>query len=196
MKAKLESCVRTVVIVLLLFCAAWASEQGAATNAGAASAAARARVLGLVGIKEDYLTFGLNQFEFLREHTLFGEPLWKYAASLIYLLLAFYFSKVVDYVTGVWLKRLAARTETKLDDLLLELAHGPVNVVSFVLFLYLGLGIFQWPPTVQLVLSKAMILIVACSLTYMALKLVDALMGYWKQRAVKSEDKMFDDQLF
>ena len=59
------------------------------------------------------LTFGLDDVAFLREHRLFDEALWKYAASLIYILLAFYLSKLLDWIVNSWLKRLAAKTETK-----------------------------------------------------------------------------------
>jgi hypothetical protein len=43
-----------------------------------------------------YLTFGLDRIKLLTENRLFGEPLWKYVASLIYILLAFYVSKTND----------------------------------------------------------------------------------------------------
>ena len=42
----------------------------------------------------------------LRTYTLFGQPLWKFLSSLIYIFLAFYVSKFLDYLTGVWLKTL------------------------------------------------------------------------------------------
>ncbi|MGC3957658.1 MAG: hypothetical protein QM813_06825 [Verrucomicrobiota bacterium] len=48
----------------------------------------------------------------------------KYLASIIYILLAFYVSKLLDYIINVWLKRLAAKTDTKYDDILLELLRG------------------------------------------------------------------------
>src|SRR6266566_2662641 len=83
-------------------------------------------------LDERYLTFWLDRVDFLKEHTFLGQPLWKYPASLIYVLLAFYGSKLIDRATCAWLKKLAARTGTKLDDLLLELLHGPIKVLAFV----------------------------------------------------------------
>src|SRR6185312_1365157 len=80
---------------------------------------------------------------FLRYEVL-GNELWKYIFSLIYIFLAFYVLRFLDYLTRVWLKRLAAKTETKLDDLLLELLNGPVRVISFMIFLWIGLDIFKW----------------------------------------------------
>ena len=63
-----------------------------------------------------------------------GNPVWQYLASLLYIVLAFYVSKILDYVIQVQLRKWAARTQTKFDDLMLELLHGPVKIISFVIF--------------------------------------------------------------
>jgi MscS family membrane protein len=117
-----------------------------------------------------YLTFWLDRIPVLQERTFLEQPLWKYGASLIYILLAFYVSKLIDYVTRVWLKRLADRTHTKVDDVLLELLEGPVKIIVFVVFLNLGLNIFEWPPRVKLYLTKGLVIVVAAALTYLAIK--------------------------
>jgi len=137
----------------------------------------------------------LDKWEFLREHTLFGEPYWKYLASLIYIFLAFYLSKFFDYLTRVWLTKWTSKTETKFDDFLLDLLNGPIKVVVFVVLLFIGLDVFRWPASVQLFLSKGLIVIVAVSLTYLCIKLVDAALGYWRQRAKAAEDDQFNKEL-
>ncbi|MBE0540873.1 MAG: mechanosensitive ion channel family protein [Verrucomicrobia bacterium] len=128
--------------------------------------------------------------------TLWGNELWKYVFSLIYIFLAFYVSKLLDYLTRVWLKKLAARTQTTFDDLLLELLNGPVKIVAFIIFLRIGLDVFEWPELVQKVLAKGFTVIVAISLTYMVLKFIDLIMGYWRQRVAAKEDDPFNKQLF
>jgi len=107
------------------------------------------------------LTFGLDRVTFLEEHKLAGISLWQYAASLIYIFLAFYVSKFLDYLTRVWLKKWAEKTETKFDDLLLELLNGPTRIVAFVIFLRIGLDVFSWPALVQSWLNKAFTIVVA-----------------------------------
>jgi MscS family membrane protein len=141
------------------------------------------------------LTFGLDHMDVLRETPLFGQPLWKYLASLIYIVLAFLVAWLVDAIINGWLKRLAAKTETKYDDLILELVRGPVKVVAFVIFLNIGLGIFEWPPRAELVLSRLLIVVVAFSVTYVVLKLIDLLLGLWREKIVSPQDKLFAEQL-
>jgi MscS family membrane protein len=146
--------------------------------------------------KHIHLTFFLDRVEFLNAASAFGEPLWKYLASMIYIFLAFYVSKFLDFLTRVWLAKWTAKTKTQLDDLLLGLLNGPVKIVSFVILLNIGLGVFDWPPLVNKILDKGLKVVVAATITYAILKLIDLLMGYWKQRSVADADRSFDEQLF
>jgi len=129
-------------------------------------------------------------------YEVWGNELWKYIFSLIYIFLAFYVSKLLDYLTRVWLKHWTKRTETKLDDMLLELLNGPVKIIAFVIFLRIGLDVFQWPDTVQKILSKGFTVIVAITVTYAVLKLVDLLMNFWHLRASADSDQAFREQVF
>lgn len=142
------------------------------------------------------LTFGLDRIPILEVYKIFDIPLWQYCASLIYIFLAFYVSKILDFLTRVWLKRWAEKTDTQFDDLLLDLLNGPVKIISFVIFLRIGLEVFSWPAMVHTFLTKGFTVIVAVSLTYTVLKFIDLVLGYWKQRAGDSRDKAFDEQLF
>src|SRR6185369_9259871 len=122
--------------------------------------------------------------------------LWQYCASLIYIFLAFYISKLLDFLTRVWLKKWTSKTETQFDDLLLDLLNGPIKVVAFVIFLRIGLQVFSWPAAVQTGVTKGFTIIVAVSLTYMVLKFVDLVMGYWRHRTRADADRTFDEQLY
>jgi MscS family membrane protein len=130
------------------------------------------------------------------EYHFWGNELWKYLFSLVYIFLAFYISKFLDYLTRVWLKRWTDQKQTKVDDLLLDLLNGPVKVVFFMIFLRIGLDVFQWPSQVELYLNKGFTVVVAFSVTYAVLKLVDLLMKYWHLRAGADSDQEFREQVF
>jgi MscS family membrane protein len=187
-------------MVLLLITLAWSIWAGAQTNTNTVPALKTNEPSTLIRnverLEEHHLTFGLDRVEPLRDYKLMGEPLWKYIASFIYILLAFYAARLVDWLTCVWLKRLAARTETLLDDLLLALLHGPVRLLTLVIFLDLGLTLFEWSDTAKLYLSKGFVVVVASSLTYLAVKVVSLLLDVWKRRSTREGDRKFDDQLF
>ncbi len=125
-----------------------------------------------------------------------GNALWKYILSFVYIFLAFYASKLVDYLTRVWLRRWADKTKTRFDDLLLDMLRGPVKIVAFVFFLRIGLDVFEWPELVQKYLSKGFTVVVAATITYLVLKFVDLLLGYWRLRSGAETERAFDEQLF
>ena len=143
-----------------------------------------------------YLTFGLDEIDPLIENKFLGVPLWQYLASLIYILLAFYAARFINFITTRYLKQWAAKSETPLNNLLIDLLQGPVKVVAFVVLLHIGLRVFTWPDWIVEWLSKGLQLVVAGSVTYMTLKLVDALVNYWKGRPATETDRHFDEMLF
>src|ERR1035438_8702111 len=71
-----------------------------------------------------------------------------------------------------------------------------VRLLTFVIFLDLGLTIFEWSDTAKLFLSKAFIVIVASSLTYLGVKVINLLLDVWKRRTMREGDRRFDEQLF
>ena len=110
-------------------------------------------------------------------------------------MLAFYVVKLLDFIVSVWLKRRAAKVATKSNDLFLDLLRGPVKVVAFVIFLNIGLDIFDWPERAQIYFSNGLIVVIACSVTYVVLKIIDLLLGVWCERMVSAPDRTFAEQL-
>jgi len=91
------------------------------------------------------LTFGLDRIEVLQA-PLLGNPKWQYVAALLYIVLAFYAAKLFDGLIHTQLRKLAARTETDLDDAILELLRGPVKIVVFVVLVHLSLNVLTGRP--------------------------------------------------
>jgi MscS family membrane protein len=144
---------------------------------------------------EVYLTFGLEGIPFF-DKTLWGIPRWQYISSFIYIFLAFYFSKLVDFLIRARLARKLEKSRARVDDRLLGLIRGPIKVVTFVILFHVGLQVLDWPEYIAKLLSQALQVVVAISLTYTALKFVDLVLSYWKERETVRDDKTFHDQLF
>lgn len=198
MKVKFETGWRALLLLLVVVWV-WSVWAGAQSQTNRPPATATNQPSALVRtfehLGENPLTFKLDQIELLRENSFLGEPLWKYAASAVYILLAFYAAKLLDWITRVWLRRLA-RTQSKLQELLLALLRGPIKIVLFVVLLHIGLNLFDWSPTAKLYLSKALVLVVAVSLTYLTVKIGAVLLDLWRQHAAPDTDQKFRDQLF
>ncbi len=207
MKLRPESCFKfyAAVLLSLVVWSVWAADAPALINAPATNAPAGvARLFGSrspatneVALVDEmpYLSFGLDRVELLQARW-FEVPIWQFIASLIYVFLAFLTARVIDWVLGVRLRKWANRTPTKYDDILLELIRGPIKVITFVVLLHIGLRIFRWPSWFTGFFSKSLHIIVALSITYILLKVIDVLVNYWKEHAAsQTEDKKFDDQL-
>jgi MscS family membrane protein len=182
-----------LVIFSLMFWTAWAQAQ-VVTNVAPTVDAGKSTNAPVLQWRA--LTFGLDKVDYLRDSALLGQPLWKYFSFLIYVVLAFYAAKILDFIINSWLKRLASRTETKYDDLILDLLRGPVKIVGFVILLNIGLGVFDWPEAAEKYFARGLVIIVACSITYVIVKIVDLLLGLWREKVVLEQDKVFAAQLF
>ena len=197
-----------LTLFLLAFWAVWADAQTnrqpaianhpklIATNLPPTSATAKVEQKVVTELESpDWIKDLAKDWPFLEYHFC-GNELWKYLFSLVYIFLAFYISKLLDYLTRVWLRRLTAKTKTQLDDLLLDLLNGPVKVISFVIFLRIGLDVFQWPLLVQNILTKGFTVVVGVTVAYAVIKLVDLLTNYWHLRASADGDHAFREQVF
>lgn len=142
-----------------------------------------------------WLSFGLDRVESLRSRVM-GNPLWQYLAALIYVILAFYVSKLLDWLIHVQLRKVTEKTQTKLDDLLLDLLRAPVRAVVFVILLRVGLDLFAWPNWANALISDGLEIVVAGAVTYIAFKCVNVLMGIWQQRMQSGGEVLLDLHLF
>jgi MscS family membrane protein len=56
--------------------------------------------------------------------------------------------------------------------------------------------VFHWPTWIAVWLKKGLYVIIAFSITYMVLRVVDLLISHWRVRAATKEDTTFNEQLF
>ena len=134
-------------------------------------------------------TFGLNRVEALQGEA-GGYPLWQYAATLLWVALAFFIAPVLDFIGTRILKRLTARTKTNLDDKLLEILQKPIKVIVVLVALTIGIGAYEWPAWVEHVLTIVFVLAVAITVTYVAGRMVDLLVEYFEQKFFASDTQL------
>lgn len=184
------------LVLCVLFCwTLWAQAQPV-TNAPAPPAPAAVEASAAVkSAPKVWLTFGLDRVAPLRYAPFADIPLWQYLSSLIYIFLAFYFSRLLDAFIAGRAKKWAEKTTTKFDDLLVEMLRGPVRIVTFVILLHIGMQVYSWPAVLEDFFSKALKIIVAVSITYVLLKSVDAAVRVWRDRTTTQENEQFSKQL-
>jgi len=139
------------------------------------------------------LSFWINGLPGMEERFL-GIPRWQYAASLVYLILAFYLSRALDWFIQNRLKHWASKTATEWDDILVKLADGPVKAITLVFLMHIGLELYDWPNWLEINLSRLSLIVGAIALTFIALRVIDLAMAAWRQQPKHGGDVAFNDQ--
>jgi MscS family membrane protein len=139
------------------------------------------------------LSFWINTIPGM-EKPLFGIPRWQYLASLVYLVLAFYFSRALDWLIQNRLKQWASRTTTEWDDILVKLADGPVKAITLVFLIHIGLEFYDWPAWLEVNLSRLSLIVGAVAMTFIALRVIDLAMAVWRKQPRQGGDVAFNDQ--
>jgi len=139
------------------------------------------------------LSFWINRIPGMEEPFL-GIPRWQYLASLLYLVLAFFFSRALDWFIQNRLKHWASKTETEWDDILVKLADGPVKAISLVFLIHIGLELYEWPTWLEINLSRLSLIVGAIALTFIALRVIDLAMAVWRKQPRQGGDVAFNDQ--
>ena len=170
-----------------------APDKSATTNSLSAKAVELAKAQKqVIQDNRSLLSFGLDKLEPLQLQVL-NRPLWQYLATLVYVMLAFYVAKIADKFINQRLRAITSRTENQWDDILVNLADGPVKLVVFVVLLNIGLQLFDWPAILEHWFAKLTILAVGASVLMMLLKAVDALISLWRNKLVEGGDKAFNE---
>ncbi|MCG3147992.1 MAG: hypothetical protein PCFJNLEI_01434 [Verrucomicrobiae bacterium] len=134
-------------------------------------------------------TFGLNHVAMLQREVA-GFPLWQYVASLVWVLLAFLVAAILDKVVSQQLRRLTAKTQTKLDDKLIDVVHMPVKIIITMVMLNAGIHMFQWPEWTEKMLSTVFALTMAGTAVYLALQLVGLALEFAEERYFADDAQM------
>ena len=109
---------------------------------------------------------------------------------------AWFIGKLLYWGSANLLKRLAARTATQLDDILITTLRGPLVVLITIFGFYLGYMQLDVPPRVELWADRAFKVGLALALTWLIARLLDTMVQeYLLPKASRNETVMVDAQL-
>ena len=123
-----------------------------------------------------------------------GNELWQYGLFLLTVFLTLTIAKLLEYFLTEKVKKLAERTRTRLDDIIIQTLSGPFKLVIIILGIKWGTNIFQISEKIHRGVDNVFEILIAAVITFCVLKAVDAFIAYLKPKVKETESRL-DDQL-
>lgn len=93
-------------------------------------------------------------FKTLLEQFIFSENMWRILGAVGVIILSFLFRKFFVRLILNLFKKLTTKTETNIDDMLLEILEKPARLAFIILGFYLAGQIMEFSPTVDIFLGR------------------------------------------
>ncbi|MCD4794714.1 MAG: mechanosensitive ion channel family protein [Bacteroidales bacterium] len=129
------------------------------------------------------------------EKSFYGNTIWEWAVSLSIIAGAFIGSKILYWVFGNIIKKITKKSKSELDDLIVDKIEEPI-VLAFVLGgFWFGLSYLNLSEGFANFMQKAFYVAITFDVSWMVVRLVDALIVQYLTPLVKKTDADLDDQL-
>ncbi|MDA8411042.1 MAG: mechanosensitive ion channel family protein [Treponema sp.] len=124
-----------------------------------------------------------------------GRPVSQWIIALAWVLGGFLFGRILSWFSATVLKRLAAKTTTKIDDIILAFVEKPLVFIVTLAGLRLGADKLGFPGKTGEIVDKGYMILVTFAVAWALVKVIDAIIEeYLLPYAEKSEGRL-DDQL-
>ncbi len=132
---------------------------------------------------------------FLTDAKYFGNTLWQYLLFSIVFIASFIAAKIIFYLLKTHLKRVAERTKTRLDDMVIKVIQGPLVLGVIIIGLSFGIQLLTLPLSVLSFLSTVFSVLISLTILWFIIRFVDVLIDeYLRPVAIKTEGTL-DDEL-
>jgi len=132
--------------------------------------------------------------EFMSQ-TYYGNTMAEWTIALGIALGAFVVGKIVYWISGGVLRRLTAKTETKIDDVLVDMLDEPLVLVVTALGLRVAVGTLSLPAGITQFFANALQGLIVVAIAWIIVRLFDATITHVLQPAIENTESDLDDQL-
>ncbi|MCP4538112.1 MAG: mechanosensitive ion channel [Chloroflexi bacterium] len=125
----------------------------------------------------------------------YGNTVTTWLVALGLIVLSFIVGRVLYWLFGRWVKRLTRKTKTKLDDIIIDMVEEPFVVGVVLIGIYYAIGTLTIPQETVVLFSNAYNFLFALAITWMLVRLYDALHKNYLVRLAEKTETDLDDQL-
>ena len=127
--------------------------------------------------------------------TYYGNTITQWLVVFAVIIAALVVGKILYWFFSTVLRRLTQKTETKFDDIVIDMIEEPIVVATTVFGIWLGLRLLTLPENLELVIANVMKGGIILAVAWLLARLVDSMFReYLAPLAEKSENDL-DDQL-
>ena len=119
----------------------------------------------------------------------------KYLLSGIILIAFFALSEMVIFIFQKVFLKLAAKTETELDDKLLKSANKPIAIILLLVGIRLSVEALQLPGIYVGSFEKVLFTLMIISIFYLIVKVLNVALDFWSETVAKKTETKMDDQI-
>ena len=127
--------------------------------------------------------------------TFYGNTMAQWAISLAIMLGAVLVGKVLYFITSRVVRKMTAKTRTKLDDIFVDMVEEPLVVAVTVAGLWFGLSRLNMPTKVEEFAGSTVQVVIILSLVWLVSRLIDAMFREYLVPLAEKSRTDLDDQL-
>ncbi len=129
------------------------------------------------------------------ETTFYGNTVLNWLLSLLFIAGSVVVGKLVMWFFNKVVKKLAQKSKTKLDDILLDMVDDPAILLIVIFGFWYGFERLTFTPQIDQWLYKGFYFVLILGVTWLIARIVDALIREYLEPLTKKSENDLDDQL-
>ena len=127
--------------------------------------------------------------------TYYGNTIQQWAISLGIVVAAILAGKILYWFFSTVMRRLTAKTNTRLDDIIIDMIEEPIVLAATIFGAWLGLGRLTFSEQVDKIIGDVMQGVIVLSVTWLFVRLLDSLITQFLVPLAEKSENDLDDQL-
>jgi MscS family membrane protein len=127
--------------------------------------------------------------------TYYDNTISEWGISLLFIVGSVVVGKIAYWISSNTLRRLVAKTETKLDDIILDMIEEPIIFAVTVAGIWYGLGRLTLPETAWSWISAGVQILLVLAVTWLIVRLVDSVFTFYLEPLADRSENTLDDQI-
>ena len=107
--------------------------------------------------------------------TYYGNTVQEWAVSAVVIILSFAAGKMVYWLFSNVVRRMTAKTETKLDDILIDMVEEPLVVTLILAGIWFGLTLLNLPAALDAFIANVIQFLIVMMIAWLIVRLLDAI---------------------